>query len=259
MTDKEAAELVAEKRFSTLCGMADVSRAVGRVPARKRVLRDLAHREDGKRLREAAHQRLESRAALLHLREAGLAVARRPAWPVERPALLRLVRMPRECIPEHDAERRAGALDLAPDHVRAALALRFYLRVTAGERERASGHEVSLLQDLRLRAKRDAREAAAAVAGSLAEKHHSRARAARLEVGRHVLAPMGRHLAARGRVTLVAVPPGIEDARGLGWSVLEDAEEVFDRAHRAEGYLNPSAASAAPIPKARRQRPRAPG
>jgi len=94
--------------------------------------------------------------------------------------------MPRERVPEHDLEGMPGALDLAPDHGGASLALRLHRGIEAGERELVACDEVTLVHQFRFRAERDAGEAAAAMARRFAEQDHAGMGAASLDVGRHV-------------------------------------------------------------------------
>jgi hypothetical protein len=56
--------------------------------------------------------------------------------------------MPRKRVPQHHLEGLAGALDLAPDHRGAALALRLRRRSLAGEREVVPRDEVALVDEL---------------------------------------------------------------------------------------------------------------
>src|SRR5262249_53829101 len=149
-------------------------------------------------------QRGKRVAAVAHLGRARLAIAR---------YALGAVRMPRERIPQHDFVGRASALDLAPDHRRAPFPLRLRGRPGARHGEPTMRDEIRLVQQLEFGAERDAGEAAAAMARSLAEQQHARAQTPRFEISGHVLAAHARRLAPRRAVTLVAIAPWIEHTR----------------------------------------------
>src|SRR5260221_12028010 len=141
--------------------------------------------------------------------------------------------MPRKCIPEHDLVRAPCALDLVPDHRRAARALGFRLGFAAGEHERPPCDEMRLLDELDLRAECDPAEAAAAMARRLAHQHHARAATTGIEIGFEVRKTPPRHLVARRAIARVRIAPRIEYARGFRRPFLEDPEEVRGVWHRA--------------------------
>ena len=95
--------------------MADVAGALELFPAPERFLRDLAHGEDRERMREAAHERAQRVAPLLHFLVARLAVAGRPAG--AHGGFARFgggaVRMPRECVPQDHLACAGALLELA--------------------------------------------------------------------------------------------------------------------------------------------------
>ena len=141
--------------------------------------------------------------------------------------------MPRECVPENDLEGAPRALDLVPDHGGAALALRLRRRIAAGEDERAARDERGLVDELGLGAERDPREAATAVARRFPHEHHAGAAASRFEVRLEILQSLARPGLARRAVAVVRIPPGIEDARAVGGSFLEEREEARGILHCA--------------------------
>src|SRR2546421_4200801 len=71
------------------------------------------------------------------------------------------------------------------------------------------------------------------MARRLADEHHARMRTARVEIGRHVVAPMARRVAPRHAVALVVVAPRIEHAWAVRRASPQDGEELFDRVARA--------------------------
>src|SRR5258708_29449959 len=117
--------------------MADVARAFERLPARERLLRDFPYGEHLQASREAAHHGFHHRAPLRDFREPRLAVARGTAGAGLGAAVLE-ERVPRKRVPEHDLEGLSLALDLAPDHRGAPLALPLHLAFAPGARERAA-------------------------------------------------------------------------------------------------------------------------
>src|SRR6185369_18076237 len=147
--------------------MAKAAFALRVFPTQERILRDLADGEHVEPAREARQQGIERATPLRHLVELRPAIARRAARPGSR-RILREVWMPGKCVPEHHFERLAGALDLAPDHGGAALALRFHRRVAAGQRKRMVRDELWLVHQLHLRAEGDPGEPATSMAGRFA-------------------------------------------------------------------------------------------
>ncbi len=208
--------------------MAKIARAPRLLPARERVLRDLAHGKNVERSREARKKRVECAPTLRDLVQFRLAVARGTARSGTR-RIVGEIWVPWERIPEHDLEGPAGTLDLPPDHGGAALALRLDGGIAAGEGQFASGDEVALVHQFRLGAERDAGEAAATVAGRFAEQHHAGIRAARFDVGRHVGSAQSGRALARCRIALVVVAPRIEDAGAVGRTLFQDRNELVHR------------------------------
>src|SRR5688572_31097737 len=98
------------------------------------------------------------------------------------------MRMPREGVPKDDLVRNARAIELVPDHGGAPLAHRLLERLRAGEREWLARDQVALVHELDFGAKGDAGEAAAPVAGRLAQEEDASTVRPGFQVARHVFA-----------------------------------------------------------------------
>ena len=182
-------ELRAKQRFAALRRMADVARALDVVPARERVLARPCppRRPRACRVKQRSSASSARRPCATSVRR-GLRLLDGPQGPSAAASSrdtgateTRSTARPRR------ARRRARSRPRSRRRcARAAASPRASRLVSASV---AARDEVALLHELHLGAERDAGEAAAAMARRLAQQHHARAARARLEVGRHVLAP----------------------------------------------------------------------